>query len=290
MPTLIQAALLYARCGWPVLPIRPRAKLPLTAHGLKDASCDLEQVEAWWRRWPDANVAIRTGARPAGAGLVVLDVDGPEGEASLDARSKDLGSWPATLEQRTGSGAGRQLLYALAPDQRGLQSAKRLGAGLDTRGEGGYVLLPPSVHPSGGVYRWAGLAPPAPAPEWLLDRPRPMRAPLPPPRASGRRAPADLAGLCRFVSRRPPGARNDGLNWAAYRAGQLVGAGAIDRQTAESELTAAAARVFGEDAGAREIEQTIRSGLLAGIADAPAVRFEDPVAHHWERRWQPRRV
>jgi hypothetical protein len=279
-PTLAAAAAMYARAGWPVFPIRPREKRPLTAHGLKDATCDADQVEAWWRAEPRANVAIRTGTAPDGAGLVVLDVDGPEGEAALTA----LGELVQTLEQRTGSGVGRQLLYALAPDQRGLQSAKRLGPGLDTRGEGGYVLLPPSVHPSGGLYAWSRLVDPAPPPDFLIDRPREVR--LPARRAGGwtSDAPADLLRLCRFIAGRAPGARNDGLNWAAYRAGQLVGAGAIDRVTAEQELARAAAAAFGGEALAGEIENTIRSGLNAGIAEAPPVA--DPVAGVWERRWR----
>ncbi|MGH7487948.1 MAG: bifunctional DNA primase/polymerase, partial [bacterium] len=61
MIALATAALEYAARGWPVLPIRPRAKLPLTEHGLHDATTDPELITQWWERWPDANIGIRTG-------------------------------------------------------------------------------------------------------------------------------------------------------------------------------------------------------------------------------------
>lgn len=263
-PSLLETALIYARGGWPVFPIRPREKRPLTAHGLKDATCDPAQVSAWWRAEPKANVAIRTGARPDGAGLVVLDVDGAEGESSLPA----LGELAGTLEQRTGSGEGRQLFFTLAAGQRGLQSAKRLGPGLDTRGEGGYVLMPPSIHPSGGVYAWSQLVVPALAPAILLERPRSAPAPLRLRRAPMDSHPEEMAGLCRFVATRPPGKRNDVLNWAAHRAGRLIADG-LDRHVAEESLTKAAIHAYGADADAREIDATIRSGLEAGIVDGP---------------------
>src|SRR5688572_475291 len=220
---MAEAAALYARAGWPVMPCRPRGKQPMTEHGLRDASCDPEQVAAWWRRWPKANVAVRTGSAPEGAGLVVLDVDGDAGERALQLL---LGGAPATAEQVTGGG-GRQLLYALGPGQRGLQSAGKLGPQLDTRGEGGYVILPPSVHPSGAVYWWANLAPLAPAPRWLLRPPPtpPRPRPAPPPAGS---EPAALRGLVLAVAQAAEGQRNDLLNWAAYRAGEAAREGRLD--------------------------------------------------------------
>lgn len=257
-PSLADAALLYARCGWPVFPIRPREKRPLTQHGLNDATCDVAQVEAWWQRWPQANVAIRTGAAPAGAGLVVLDVDGPAGEEAM----AELDELPQTLEQRTGSGSGRQLVYRLPPHQRGLQSAGRLGSGLDTRGESGYVLLPPSVHPSGGVYTWTRFIGPARAPGLLIARPRPLTKVRRVPFGD---TPHGLERLCAYVGRAAPGQRNDALFWAACRAGEMVGARAVSRQAAEVALERAAHEAYGAEARRREIENTIRSGLDTGV-------------------------
>ncbi|MHB8419130.1 MAG: bifunctional DNA primase/polymerase [Myxococcales bacterium] len=155
------AALALAYRGARVLPLRPAGKLPLTAHGCRDATSDAAAVRAWWQRWPGANVGLATGG-----GLLVVDVDPRHGGAESLAGLPEL---PATRESLTGGG-GRHLFY------RGQArcSAGRLGPGLDVRGEGGYVVAPPSVHPSGAFYRWhpdRGLAHPcADAPRWLLDR------------------------------------------------------------------------------------------------------------------------
>src|SRR5437763_4711905 len=93
-----QAALAYARTGWRVFPCEPRGKKPLTEHGLKDASVDPEILRAWWAEWPDANIATPTGQQ------VVLDVDGPCGEASLAALQQRHGPLPQTLTAKTGKG------------------------------------------------------------------------------------------------------------------------------------------------------------------------------------------
>ena len=73
---MLDAALRYAGRGLLVLPCRPRQKTPATDHGLKDATDDPGLIKAWWTQWPNANVAIRTGAE---SDLVVLDVDGEHG-------------------------------------------------------------------------------------------------------------------------------------------------------------------------------------------------------------------
>ena len=84
-PTMLAAALAYAARGWPVFPLKPRDKVPAIpktegGSGFYDATTDPAVIRRWWERWPDANVGLATGAA---AGFVVLDVDGPEGEASL---------------------------------------------------------------------------------------------------------------------------------------------------------------------------------------------------------------
>lgn len=142
------AALYYASLKWPVFPLVPREKIPLFSkkqggNGSLDATTDAAQITAWWTAHPDANVGLATGGA---SGLYVVDIDGPEGEASL-ARYGDL---PATPESRTGK--GRHLLFHW-PDGR--NSAGKLGPKIDTRGAGGYIVAAPSVHPNGGKYRWA---------------------------------------------------------------------------------------------------------------------------------------
>ena len=132
--------------GLAVLPLKPREKTPLTAHGCLDASRSHEQVTAWWTRHPDANIGVATGAP---SGLFVVDVDGKEGEAALTT----FGTLPATVSVHTSK--GRHLYFALPDGVRLGNSARRLGPQLDTRGDGGYVVAPPSFHPSGHAYYYA---------------------------------------------------------------------------------------------------------------------------------------
>lgn len=145
------AALSYARdLGWPVLPLKPGAKEPLTAHGVKDASDELEQIAAWWRRWPEANVGLACGA----SRRVVLDFDvAKEGYAGAELLDRLLREMP-TVASRTGGGGWH--LFFRVPDGAVIGNSRgRLPLGVDVRGAGGYVVLPPSVHPSGQRYAWA---------------------------------------------------------------------------------------------------------------------------------------
>jgi hypothetical protein len=161
-PDMLRAALWYAKHGIPVFPCVPRTKRPLTPHGFKDASRDPDVVRAWWRQNPDSNVAIPTGRA---IGAWVLDCDCKAGARGLETYER-LSSEPAvreTLQQVTGSG-GKHLFFALPGfdvpsfDQR---STAKVGLdGCDIKAEGGYVVVPPSIHPdTGRAYAWDGLQP-----------------------------------------------------------------------------------------------------------------------------------
>jgi hypothetical protein len=285
----VEIALRYADHGWPVLPLHaptgrgcscsaPQCgspgRHPRTSRGVHDASTDTGRIRDWWSRWPQANVGVATGVA---SGLVVLDIDlpaGPQSLAELEARHEAL---PATCEQRTGSG-GRQLLFA----HPGTPVGNRAGVmpGIDVRGDGGYIVVPPSTHASGGRYQWTGHMPPASAPGWLLallerthvaDRHPPvdqLRAPLPTGGRAARYAAgamrAELAGLAAAVE----GTRNATLNRAAFSLGQFVATGLIDRDQVTSELERVAT---GLGLGQREIERTVASGLAAGLSQPRAV-------------------
>lgn len=164
-PSLAQTACAIAQHGMSVFPLRPRAKTPLTLHGYKDASTDMATVQQWWETYPDANIGIATGAV---SGCFVLDIDGDDGEASLRTLEALHGALPPTVEVITGGG-GRHL-YFQYPNRTVPNSASRIGAGLDIRGDGGYVVAPPSVHESGRAYirsvdsQTSIVA----APQWLL--------------------------------------------------------------------------------------------------------------------------
>lgn len=167
---LAQAALHFAEQGYPVFPLRPRSKIPATENGLKDASTDLDQVRRWWGRNPDANIGLVTG--PASR-CWVLDIDNnKDGEASLRRLEADHGPLPETVETLTGSG-GRHVWFRwprIGPGPRNSASADCLGSGIDVRGEGGYVVAPPSIHPNGRKYECSvdSAEQMAAAPPWLL--------------------------------------------------------------------------------------------------------------------------
>jgi hypothetical protein len=131
---------------------------------LTDATSNADTVERWWRMWPQANVAIATGTR---SGLVVLDVDPRHcGDVSLAALVDAHGSLPETPCVWTGGGGLHY--YFGHPGVKVSNSAGKVASGIDIRGDGGYVVAPPSLHVSGRAYEWAVACEPAPLPTWLL--------------------------------------------------------------------------------------------------------------------------
>ncbi len=163
MSALLDAALRYAERGYPVFPCAGGEKAPLTPHGFKDATTDSVQIEAWWERHPDANVAMPT------AGLLVVDVDGADNTWPEEpTRVLDLSCGAVSLTPR----GGRHYIFRQPPGKGWGNTAGRVAPKVDTRANGGYILLPPSVV-DGKEYRWgegfaldevAGLPEP---PEWL---------------------------------------------------------------------------------------------------------------------------
>jgi hypothetical protein len=174
MSSLLDAAARYAHFGWPVFPCRPRAKVPQTPNGLKDATTDQRTIEDWWTATPYANVAVVTGHS---SGLVVLDVDGDEGAASLRALERQHGQIPCTLSTVTPRGG--QHFFFQYPGHEVRNSASKLGIGLDVRGDGGYVLAPPSAV-SGRAYEVDERRAPAPMPAWLREAAVPLERQIPP--------------------------------------------------------------------------------------------------------------
>lgn len=122
-----------------------RGKHPRTANGVLDATTDTNQIKEWWTKWPDASIAIATGKK---SGVSVVDLDGQEGMAS--GKKLRLVSQVTAL-----TGNGKQL-YFLDTNGTLSNSVKKLANGLDTRGTGGYVVAPPSLHPNGKRYAWQG--------------------------------------------------------------------------------------------------------------------------------------
>jgi hypothetical protein len=162
---MLSAALALASRGLCVFPCRPRSKHPATAHGLLDATRDAATIEAWWRSEPQLNVAARTGSV---SGVIVVDVDGGEAETALARLESEHGALPASVESVTARGRHVWLAH---PGYTVPNSAGRIAPHIDVRGDGGFVLCPPSIHPSGRRYCWSvdSAAAIAAAPRWLLD-------------------------------------------------------------------------------------------------------------------------
>jgi hypothetical protein len=163
MLTLHEGARQLATQGFCVFPCQPRGKSPACDAGLHAATKDLTRIDRWWTTIPDLNVAIATGA--VSNNVFVLDVDGEGGEASLRSLEQQHGILPPTVECITGK--GRHCYFRSTREVR--NSASQIGPGLDIRGDGGYVIAPPSIHPTGRPYAWSvdGIDAVAIAPDWL---------------------------------------------------------------------------------------------------------------------------
>jgi predicted P-loop ATPase len=180
---MLDHALTLARRGFAVFPLQPREKGPLPrSNGCKDGTRDEAQINRFWRRTPDANIGIATGPI---SGVFVVDFDSAEARGELEAY---LGApLPPTLTATTGDGQHLHFRHPAGPairNRAGLRFAGRKHK-IDIRGEGGYVVAPPSIHPSGAVYSWlAADVQPTEAPEALLElilapdiAPAPIQAP-----------------------------------------------------------------------------------------------------------------
>lgn len=268
-PDQPSAAALLARAGIPVFPCAPGGKQPLTRRGFHDTSADPARVAAWWRRWPEANLGLPTGAA---SGVDVVDVDvhpGGSGFSAFEqARSAGFLEGWAWLVRTPSGGLHAYFLRTSArsaTEQRSWQVPNRH---VDFRGDGGYIVVPPSkvAQPDGALhgYHLIAVAQHQPRPvaaaglRAFLDPPRPMRAPSNMPAVGAR--PDRLAA---WVSSRPEGARNHGLFWAACRMAE----GRHGLATASSLLGDAACSA---GLGEREALTTIRSAYRIATRLGPA--------------------
>jgi putative DNA primase/helicase len=204
---LLSAALSYAARGWAVFPLN--GKLPLKgSHGHLDATTDAAQVRRWWTKYPDANIGLACSST---RGPVVIDVDGPEGDAA--ARLLQL---PPTREATSGRPHRRHLYFD--PPVSGVRISRQLHLRpeLDILGDGGYVVAPPSIHPATKQpYRWLNSLAPVPFPESVIallapngENKKTSAPPLPKTLTEGQRD-AQLTSLAGSMRRR--GASEDAI-------------------------------------------------------------------------------
>lgn len=330
MDTLLDHALRYAARGWPVFPCHPETKRPLVAGevkgegGVKLATTDAGQVRAWWVvQYPRAMIGLATGQR---AGVFVVDVDAGHDKKTgevfdavdlVAALERELGErLPQTCQATTPRG-GYHLYFALPA---GELPGNRAGIvdRVDVRGEGGYVILPPSARADGVPYAWehapddvAPAEPPAELVDCILRRGRwsgTRGATESDPggkistaevglaerdEAVRKYALAALDAEAEIVACSGRGTRNNALNTAALKLGELVAAGAIAEAIVRATLEDAAGRcgLIQED-GIRSVRATLESGLGAGLRnprDLSEIRAAAAERAERARRYGPQR-
>lgn len=212
-----EAARVFATSGVPVFPVAAGGKQPLTPHGFHDATTDLDRAHAWWSAAPTANIGMPTGAA---SGLVVVDVDvhGPaNGYVALDRadRAGLLEGWELLIHTPSD---GLHAYYPASPGvvQRSWQAAR---AGIDFRGDGGYIIVPPSSRLVEGEQHAYRLEQVTRAIPQGVDAQRLRRFLDPPPARTPAQRLADrgvdVVRLASWVGRLQEGERNHGLFWAA---------------------------------------------------------------------------
>lgn len=235
------------KCACPKGDCKRPGKHPITGNGFKNASTDPAQIARWWKVYPKANIGLATGAV---SGLVVLDIDGPGGENAI--AGLDM---PITPMQRTGrTDGGRHVFFAHpgtpTPGGESIGGLK----GLDIRGDGGYVVVAPSMHYSGTPYRWVVSldTPLAPMPDWLRE----LR--------EGKRNPAGGAGTETLPPGGGPDPQGDPLTAASDPPADLPRwDGMTDYERAEANLESLAAWRCND----RDSWYKVGMALQAGLGD-----------------------
>ena len=152
-PSMYTAAVEYINRGLAVFPLEKGGKKPITRNGCNDATTDAAQVKAWWQQYPEANIGIATGKRSGGIVVIDLDIDedkGIDGYHSLQDWERENGSFPDSWLAITGRGGYHMYFHT------DMEVRNRAGIidGIDVRGDGGYVVAPPSIHSNGRRYEW----------------------------------------------------------------------------------------------------------------------------------------
>lgn len=308
---MIEHALAYAAQNWPVFPCHPATKQPLVKGevagegGLKLATTDPERIRAWWKQWPNAMIGLPTGRA---IGAFVVDVDAGEDKETgeifeaaalqMNLDSAIGGQLPPTRFATTPRG-GVHLYFRMPVEDPIGNRTNLLGKGsrIDIRGDGGYVIAPPSVRKDGVAYAWGSddlVATPPPALIDLILRrgsfdehnaggigARAAAAVKPPAGRDAKDRPEaslaagddavrkyGLAGLdaeLQALRGAREGGRNDALNIAALKLAQLVAAGALHEGFVRAALEEAAASIgLVKDDGLRAVRATIESGFRKG--------------------------
>lgn len=275
---MIESVLPYCDLGWRVLPLWsihfdgietrctcPRGaacsspgKHPRLPHGVLEASADAHQVDRWWTQWPDANVGLATGPS---SGIYVVDLDGPDAIEAWGALGLP-GGWTS----RTGNGLHH--VYSLR-DVSLPNTHWKLGKGIDTRGDGGYIVAPPSIHRTLRLYAWEereGDAPPPLSPALLEALTPSQSTPAAPATIRYGESTPYAKGVLRHALERlsaaPEGTRNETLNSEAFLLGQWVAGGELD----PSGIAEALEHAHPRPCDSSKVRSTIQRGLRDGAS------------------------
>jgi len=161
--------MIYAsELNWSVFPLKENSKAPLTTHGFLDSTKDENKIIEYWSKYPNANIGVETGKE---SGFFVLDVDSKNnGHETLEDLISQHGKLPDTIQAITGGGGSHYLFKY----REGIGSKIDIFQSIDIKGDGGYIVVPPSIHPNGNQYEWELSSRPLEneiqeAPEWLID-------------------------------------------------------------------------------------------------------------------------
>lgn len=270
----VEAALIYGGEGLHVFPCNGN-KEPLVADGFYAATCDLDQIRQWWAKWPGANIGIRTGVE---SGVVVLDGDVKHDIDGVGAVTELLGAEATrTLQASTPSG-GKHFFFDHPGEGKHVPtSAGKIAPGVDTRGDGGYIVAAPSTNGTGEPYSWdnpgAVLRPcPLEPLDGALERSDSVDiAGLPEVTVEVETAIAERGRAVEAIRNAGTGKLNITLNDQAFRLGHIVGAGGLDAQRTADALVEAAVAAGHPVPGAK---RTVKSGLSSGAGTAVSATAE----------------
>jgi hypothetical protein len=259
-----------ANYGWKLFPVEARGKKPLIEGWPERATSIVAELDTWAKQFPSCNWGMATGKT---SGVFVLDADGPQGTASVVIMGV-----PETMVVTTGRvDDGRHFYYLLPNEETTIRnSTGKVAPGIDIRGDGGYVVIPPSVHSSGKVYDYSHFIAPVIAPDWLVKLAQgpsvEPSAPLPSdyaPATDEQKLYAQniLAKQCLEFAGMPAGTgtRNDALNRMCYTLGGLIRTRCLDQNVVEQKVFAAVAG-YAQTEGWAGVYATMRSGLTSGYA------------------------
>ena len=277
---MLNAALEYSRDGLAVFPCKPD-KSPYVFGWSKAATTDEHQIRTWWAKWPNAMIGLLTGKSN---GLWALDIDRPKKDGDADGMDTlkewkaKYGLMPDTWTQKTPSEGRHYIFRYPAGEQLIRNSVKKVGAGIDVRGEGGYIIISPSANEKGS-YELVNDVSPVDAPAWLLEmvsgkpaakQPVPSLLPLQANNlAMGLHPYVEKALNANMldVANAKPGTRNDTLFKMLAPLAGFIPNGLLDETTLRAKAEEAFMACHPDDYDASEFEKTFVSAVEIGKAN-----------------------